>query len=342
MGYSLTGQHNHPAITPETSGLEVDKLNRTYVKAYLDYYLGQYQDIVGPLMGKRGLQYLVTDSWEAGVQNWTDDMLAEFAQRRGYDPHPWLPVLAGKVVESAESSDRFLWDFRKTIGDLTTECYYGQISASLKERGMGRYSESHESGRAFIGDGMEVKRAADVPMGAMWNGPQGAAIVKYDADVRESASVAHLYGQNLAAAESMTTSNDPWACYPELLKSTADRELAMGLNRFVIHTSVHQPSNDAIPGVGLAQFGQWFTRHETWAELALPWTTYLARSSTCCSRASSRPTSSTSTARTPTSPLCSATRRRTSPPATTSTTSTPMRSYTNWQWRTGGSRLPAA
>ncbi len=175
MGYSLTGQHNHPAITPETSGLEVDKLNRTYVKAYLDYYLGQYQDIVGPLMGKRGLQYLVTDSWEAGVQNWTDDMLAEFAKRRGYDPHPWLPVLAGKVVESAESSDRFLWDFRKTIGDLTTECYYGQISASLKERGMGRYSESHESGRAFIGDGMEVKRTADIPMGAMWTSRRARA-----------------------------------------------------------------------------------------------------------------------------------------------------------------------
>ena len=277
MGYSLTGQRNHPAITPATSGLEVDKLNRTYTKAYLDYYLGQYKDLLGPLMGKRGLQYVVTDSWEAGVQNWTDDMIAQFAKRRGYDPRPWLPVLTGKVVESAESSDRFLWDFRKTIGDLTADCYYGQISASLKQRGMGRYSESHESGRAFIGDGMEVKRGADVPMGAMWTTPQGAN-VKGDPDVRESASVAHIYGQNLVAAESFTTGSGAWAYYPELLKTTADRELAMGLNRFVIHTSVHQPSDDKIPGIGLAQFGQWFTRHETWAELALPWTTYLARS----------------------------------------------------------------
>jgi hypothetical protein len=47
----------------------------------------------------------------------------------------------------------------------------------------------------------------------------------------------------------------------------------------VIHTSVHQPVNDKIPGLGLGPFGQWFTRHETWAELAKPWTTYLARSS---------------------------------------------------------------
>ena len=27
-------------------------------------------------MGKRGIRYVVTDSWEAGSQNWTDDMIA--------------------------------------------------------------------------------------------------------------------------------------------------------------------------------------------------------------------------------------------------------------------------
>jgi len=63
------------------------------------------------------------------------------------------------------------------------------------------------------------------------------------------------------------------------LKPTADLELASGVNRFVIHCSVHQPVNDKIPGLGLGWFGQWFTRHETWAEQAKPWTTYLARSS---------------------------------------------------------------
>jgi hypothetical protein len=41
---------------------------------------------------------------------------------------------------------------------------------------------------------------------------------------------------------------------------------------------VHQPVSDKVPGLGLGPFGQWFTRHETWAELAKPWTTYLARS----------------------------------------------------------------
>jgi hypothetical protein len=282
LGYSLTGHKNSPA-SPEATGLEVDKLSAEHVKAYFTNYLDQYKDATGGLMGVKGLKYVITDSWEAGVQNWTDSMMTEFVKRRGYDMHPWLPVLTGHIVESAEASDRFLWDFRKTLADLVAENHYDQLTTLLHERSMGRYTESHEGGRAFIGDGMDVKRKAEIPMSATWTpgGFNGGTEVTtgYKADVRESASVAHIYGQNLVAAESMTAIGTAWAWSPELLKPTADMELANGLNRFVIHCSVHQPVNDKIPGLGLGPFGQWFTRHETWAEEALPWTTYLARNS---------------------------------------------------------------
>jgi hypothetical protein len=56
-------------------------------------------------------------------------------------------------------------------------------------------------------------------------------------------------------------------------------EMASGLNRFVIHTSVHQPLDSLLPGFSLGPFGQWFTRQETWAEQAKAWTDYLSRSS---------------------------------------------------------------
>ena len=280
MGYSLTGITNHPA-SPEATGLEVDKLNRDHVKDYFEHYLDNYKSAVGPLMGKTGVRFVVTDSWEAGTENWTDDMLAEFATRRGYDAHPWLPVLTGHVVESAEASDRFLWDWRKTLADLLAENHYGQIAQSLHARGMGQYGESHEEGRATIGDGMEMKKADDVPMAAMWTQRPGvnAEQYGYNADIRESASVSHIYGQNLVAAESLTAASGPWAWSPATLKPTADKELAVGLNRFVIHTSVHQPLVNKAPGLALGPFGQWFTRNEVWAEQAQPWITYLARSS---------------------------------------------------------------
>ncbi len=281
FGYSLLGITNHPA-TAEATGLEVDKLNSGYVKNYMDGYLDSYKQTVGAdSMGKRGIRYVITDSWEAGSQNWTDDMMAQFKKRRGYDPAPWMPVLTGRVVESAEASDQFLWDFRKTISDLIADEHYGQVQASLKERGIGHYSESHEGGRAFVADGMEVKKLAEVPMSAMWTQVPGVNKEQfgYNADDRESASVAHIYGQNLAAAESLTAGAAPWAWSPATLKPTADQELLNGINRFVIHESAHQPLIDKAPGLTLGPFGQWFNRNETWAEQAGAWTDYLARSS---------------------------------------------------------------
>jgi hypothetical protein len=281
FGYSLLGITNHPA-TAEATGLEVDKLNSKFVKAYFDNYLDSYKETVGAdLMGKKGIRYVVNDSWEAGSQNWTDNMIDQFKKLRGYDPAPWMPVLTGRIVESAEASDRFLWDFRKTISDLIANEHYAQLEATLHERGMGHYGESHEGGRAFVADGMEVKKFNEVPMSAMWTQTPGVNKEQfgYNADDRESASVAHIYGQNLAAAESMTAASAPWAWSPATLKPTADQELLNGINRIVIHESAHQPLVGKAPGLTLGPFGQWFNRNETWAEQAGPWIDYLARSS---------------------------------------------------------------
>ena len=281
FGYSLLGTYNAPA-TAEATGLEVDKLDRRFVKQYFDRYLDSYVETVGPnLIGRKGIRYVINDSWEASSQNWTDNMIAQFRKYRGYDPIPWMPVLIGQIVESAEASDKFLWDWRKTLADLVAEEHYGQLEATLHERNMGHYGESHEEGRAFVGDGMEVKKFNEVPMGAFWTQTPGVNRIQYgyNADDRESASVAHIYGQNLAAAESLTATAAPWAWSPATLKPSVDQELLNGINRIVIHESAHQPLLDKAPGMTLGPFGQWFNRNETWAEQAGAWITYLARAS---------------------------------------------------------------
>lgn len=120
-------------------------------------------------------------------------------------------------------------------------------------------------------------------MSAMWTQSPGVNKIQYvyNADDRESASVAHIYGQNIAAAESMTAAAAPWAWSPATLKPTADQEFLNGINRFVIHESAHQPlvGDHTAPGLTLGPFGQWFNRNETWAEQAGPWVNYLARTS---------------------------------------------------------------
>ncbi len=281
LGYSLTGRQNHPA-SPEATGLEVDKLDKEGVRKYINTYLDMYKDATGGMMGAKGLQYMVLDSYEAGHMNWTKAFPEEFQKRRGYNIVPWMPVLTGRVVKSEDASEKFLWDFRKTIGELIAENHYDVIGEELQKRGMKRYTESHEGGRIYLADGMDVKRNSEIPMSAMWTPGSLAGgadeEVRSEADIRESASVANIYGKPFVAAESMTSVGKPFQEYPERLKRTADLEMASGLNRFVIHTSVHQPL-DKGPGFSLGPFGQYFTRLETWAEVGgKAWMSYLGRS----------------------------------------------------------------
>jgi hypothetical protein len=282
LGYSLTGRQNHPA-SPEATGLEVDKLDKEAVRRYINSYLDMYKDATGGMMGAKGLQYMVLDSYEAGHMNWTKAFPEEFKKRRGYDLTKWIPALTGRVVKSAEDTEKFLWDFRKTIGELIAENHYDVIGEELHKRGMKRYTESHEGKRIYLADGMDVKRNAEVPMSAMWTPGSLAGganeEIRSEADIRESASVANIYGKPFVAAESMTAVQNAFSWHPEKLKRTADLEMASGLNRFVIHTSVHQPLDDKKPGFSLGPFGQYFTRQETWAGAgAKAWMDYLGRS----------------------------------------------------------------
>ncbi|MBU6268162.1 MAG: glycoside hydrolase [Sphingomonadales bacterium] len=277
FGYSLLGTTNHPA-PPEATGLEVDKFDGDAVRRYLDHYIGMYRDASGGLIGAHGVRAILTDSIEVGAANWTPKMIAQFKRLRGYDPVPWLPALTGTLVGSRADSDRFLYDYRRTLADLMASEHYGTVAEVAHANGLRVYGEALEDHRPSLGDDMSMRSHADVPMSAMWthrreDGPK----LTYVADIKGAASVAHVYGQNLVAAESMTASMNPWAYGPGDLKRIIDLEFVTGVNRPVVHTSVHVPVDDKLPGLSLFIFGQYFNRNESWAELARPWVDYMAR-----------------------------------------------------------------
>ena len=296
FGYSLIGHVNGPA-TEEATGLEVDKLDRETVMRYYDNYFGMYGSALaddGSTPAEEALNGRIAaieiDSYESGRATWTPKLEEEFRSRRGYELRPWLPVLTGQIIGSAVQSEQFLFDWRQTLGELLAENHYDGVNDRFHSMGIARFNEAHEERTAFIGDGMMVKRSADVPMSAFWvrfNAGWYSSYPASDADVRESSSVAHIYGQNICAAESFTTNGrigkwdgfGAYQCHPGNLKPVADMAMACGLNKYVIHTSVHQPTDDRIPGLGLGSYGQWFNRHDTWAEEAKEWTDYLSRSS---------------------------------------------------------------
>lgn len=270
FGYSLTGAKNRPAV-PAALGYEVDKLSRKHLEAYLRGYTDPLAGTLGGLYGK-SLRYVLLDSWEAGMQNWTEEMLGEFRRRRGYDPVPYLPALAGRVVGSAEVSDRFLWDFRRTLADMFAENHYGAATEFLSKQGIGTYSEAAGVSLEIPEDTLLNKKQVNIPMGEFWMRDLHPPAMYY-VDVRGAASAAHVYGKTIVAAESFTGGgyDSPFA-----LKKVADYWFAQGINRIVFHTSAHQPL-DTKPGNTMV--GTHINRNITWAETARPFMNYLARNS---------------------------------------------------------------
>jgi hypothetical protein len=268
LGYSLTGARNRPA-PPSGSGLEVDKLCRRHTEAYYDGYAKPIARALGKLYGG-SLRYFLMDSWEAGQQNWTDDMIAEFTRRRGYDPTPYLPALTGRVVDNTKSSDRFLWDFRRTLADMFAENHYGAMREKLHADGLGLYSEAAGVSLEIPEDTLLNKSQVDIPMGEFWVRDLHPRLM-YLQDVRGAASAAHAYCKPIVAAEAFTGGGYE---SPFSLKRASDYWLAQGINRLVFHTSAHQPL-DTKPGNTMV--GAHLHRNITWAEHAEPLNTYFAR-----------------------------------------------------------------
>ena len=89
LGYSLLGTTNHPAPA-EATGLEVDKFDGAAVRRYLEHYMAMYRETAGAeLVGKRGVQAILTDSYEVGAANWTPQLIqqsvADAPRGYGYD-----------------------------------------------------------------------------------------------------------------------------------------------------------------------------------------------------------------------------------------------------------------
>ena len=282
LGYSLTGEVNHPA-TPAATGLEVDKLSGKDVQAYVEEYVKMISGAAGPHFGK-SFRYFLMDSWEAGQENWTEDMMPEFASRRGYAMTKYLPVLTGRIVGSRAQSEAFLWDFRRTQADMLAENHYGLATKYFAKFGIGLYAEAMGVSMPTTGDGLLNKGQVTIPMGEFWTPRPGEKNPpQYFADVKEASSAAHIYGKPIAATESFTTRPNvmPWGQSPFYLKSLADEDFARGINRIVFHTSDLQPFVDDAhrPGMTLGPFGQDYTRNITWAEQSKAWNTYLGRCS---------------------------------------------------------------
>ncbi|HWQ90922.1 MAG TPA: glycosyl hydrolase, partial [Clostridia bacterium] len=222
-----------------------------------------------PKKDRKAFRRVIADSYEMGSQNWTDGFRGIFKNRYGYDPQTWLPVLTGRVVESAEQSDRFLWDLRRLVADQVAYGYVGGLREACHREGLKLWLENYGHW-GFPAEFLQYGGQSDEVSGEFWaTGDLGSI------ELRAAASAAHTYGKPIVSAEAFTSvakfESTPWS-----LKKRGDWALTEGINHWVLHVYIHQPWEDRLPGVN-AWFSTEFNRHNTWFEQSREWIDYYRR-----------------------------------------------------------------
>ena len=271
IGFTTTGETNNPAGTG--SGLECDKFNPEAARIQFDGWFGEALNRVDPALAGSTLRRNHTDSWEAFSQNWSPGFRDEFMKRRGYDPVPWLPAMTGVPVGSAELSERFLYDIRRTIADLICENFYAPFVKAGMDRGAVFSAECIAP--TMMSDGLQHFKYVDMPMGEFWLNS-----VNQDKpnDIQDAISGGHIYGKKVIGAEAFTQNPITWSVDPFYLKPMGDYNFARGINQLVLHVWAHQ-AFDREPGVTLNRVGTFFSGTQTWHKPGKAWFKYLHRCS---------------------------------------------------------------
>jgi hypothetical protein len=288
-GHRMTGSRLMIA-QPEADGLSVDWFDQKGVDLQFEHW-GRMLIDEAAKMGNKPI-YFCDDSFEDGFPNWTDKILSQFKKYRGYDATPYLPVLLGYIIGSAEISDRFLNDYRKTLGDCMADEHYKHFADLCHNEGILVQNESAGPSRSgtMCMDGLKNLGRSDYPMGEFWMGidyenessltddkPYGTSRLDKGQNkvTKMAASASHIYGKKTTSAEAFTNFRH-WVDSPGSLKQALDRAYCEGVNRIAIHTSTASRPRDGKPGYEYGA-GTHFNPNVTWWEKTAPFFSYVGR-----------------------------------------------------------------
>ena len=276
FGYTI-GNHSYVSTSSEGwKGFAIDVLDAGAFRRYWDAVVAPLIADAGPLAGTT-LKYLHTDSWEVEPLNWTPAFRDEFRKRHGYDLTPWAPVLAGRIVDSRTASNRFLHDFRKTLGDLAIDNHYRPFRDAAHKHNLLIHPESGGPHAVPI-DAQRCLGFDDAPMSEFWAWSWRHRIG--DANrffVKQPASAAHTYGRRFVLAEGFTTIGPHWQeTLWDNLKPSFDKACCEGLNVLVWHAFVCSPAEQGTPGIQYFA-GTHLNPNVTWWAKSAPFFAYINR-----------------------------------------------------------------
>ncbi|MBQ8422948.1 MAG: hypothetical protein IJY36_01635 [Coprobacter sp.] len=261
IGYTTTGEE--VAAAPDAGkGLECDKFDRSALDLHFEKCLTPLLEQLRPWCGNT-FEALVIDSWEAGMQNWSKDFPDYFVRNRGYDILSYLPAVTGRIVDDVNTTERFLWDFRRAQADMFLDNYVKYYKERMAEYGLKYTGEAYGDGNF---ESLEFASYQDCPMSEFWTHYiYGNITTTYMA-----ASTAHIWGRPIVACECYTGTpfTSKFTEHPYGMKALGDYIMTAGVNRFVYHATTHQPYTGNQPGnmMTMGPFGTHLDRTSTWAK----------------------------------------------------------------------------
>jgi len=262
--------------SPNSDGLATDHFSHEATRVFIQYITNRLKQKIGDLRAT-ALKQLYLPSYEVRGATWTPDFIEQFEKYCHYDMTPYLPALAGCVIENQDITSRFLYDYRKMLGDLLVDAYYRTASQTANRASLGIEAEAGGPGppvHQVPVDALKALGSIDEMRGEFWPWRQERSQLWI---VKETACAAHIYGCRRVHMEAFTGFRH-WQDGPFDLKPSADRAFCEGMNHVVWHTSSHQPPEAGIPG-WVYGAGSHLTPNLTWWSKAKPFIDYLSRCS---------------------------------------------------------------
>jgi hypothetical protein len=249
--------------------LVLDHMNRAALEAHLKHLSEGAGSEIGSFYGKT-LRAGFCDSLEVEAENyWTDNFLAEFRKRRGYDLTPSLPFVAtpGRgnpygPYQSAPWFDgpdaaRIRQDYWQTVSDLWVDNFFAPLRDWLHARGLMARIQAHGAPV----DLLKAYSLADIPETEQLCADGRMEFLK------AASSVAHVFGHEIVSAESFVHFGQAYKSTADSLQRDANRLIAAGVNQIIYHGFPYVYLDRAEPGwypfVDPASFSDHFNDHNT-------------------------------------------------------------------------------
>jgi hypothetical protein len=216
--------------------LVLDHLKREAFDAHARRVGDSAHQQIGDFFGK-GMRAVFCDSLEVDVDLlWTDNFLAEFRDRRGYDLSLFLPILRTArsadpnraneklpIYDIAGIGDRVRRDYWQTVSDLLIENMY-QPFADWAAR---NHLQSRVQAHGAPADVLRIYGLSSIPeTESLFNNG------RYDF-LQLAASAAHVYGRPIVSSESFVWFNQLYQTTPEKIKRHADELFTAGVNEII-------------------------------------------------------------------------------------------------------------